>query len=226
MRNLAIGYIRVSTQGQVNDGISLQMQVDKIRAYASLNDLELVGIYGDSGISAKTITKRPALLSVIHMAKKKRINQIVVYKLDRLARNTVDCLTLAKTFDKVNCSLHSITEKLDTQSAIGKFFFSLIASLAQMERELISERTKAALESKRQRNEKLGGQVPLGFQNANGILVFNTNEQLILDRVRTLKVMGFTVRGIASKLDEENIKNRKGHSIAPTQIARILKKVA
>lgn len=164
MTNYAIGYERVSDDKQVKEGVSLEMQRAKIKAYCELNDLELVGFYGDPGISAKDIKHRPGMRAVMDMVRRKRIQHVVTYKLDRMARNTVEALQVAEEMDNSGVSLHSITEKLDTKSAIGRFFFTLMASLAEMERRQIAERTSAALQHKKARGEQISRQPPVGFK--------------------------------------------------------------
>jgi len=149
----AIGYIRVSTAEQCNEGVSLDNQQSKISAYCTLKDLTLTEIICDAGISAKNL-KRPGVQKVLTLARKKQIDAIVVYKLDRIFRSVTDALETTKMFEKCGVSFHSIEETLDTQSAMGRFFFTLTAALAEMERRLIGERTKSALAHKRSKNEK------------------------------------------------------------------------
>jgi site-specific DNA recombinase len=222
----AVGYIRVSTQEQAQGGVSLEMQIAKIRAYCDLNDLTLVGLYGDPGISGKTIKHRPGIQAVLNMVQRKRIDAVVIYKLDRLARNTVECLDVAKGMDKADVSLHSITERLDTQSALGRFFFTLIASLAEMERGIISERTKAALGQKRSKGEKTGGDCPYGYRSIDGVLVPDINEQQLITHIKALRGKGFSYKKIADALTEKGLFTRKETKFQPTQITRILKAAA
>ncbi|MFH1117281.1 MAG: recombinase family protein [Pseudomonadota bacterium] len=219
----AVGYIRVSTEEQSRGGISLEMQMTKIRQYCQLNDLTLVGIFGDPGISGKSIKARPGIQAVLHLVKGKRINAVVAYKLDRLARNTIETLNLAETLDKAGVALHSITEKLDTQTALGRFFFTLTASLAEMERNLISERTAAALATKRAKGEKTGGSVPYGFTVDGDRLVPNPAEQRAIERMNELRAKGYSYRRVAKALTGEGIFTRKGTCFQETQIIRILK---
>ena len=137
----AVGYVRVSTEGQAQDGISLEAQEAKIRAYCDLNGMELLHVYADRGLSGKRADNRPELQEALAMIDSGQAGALVVYKLDRLARCTIDALEIAKSLDKRGASLHSLGEKLDTSSAMGKFFFTLVASLAEMERGIIAKRT-------------------------------------------------------------------------------------
>jgi site-specific DNA recombinase len=95
----AIGYIRVSTEDQAREGVSLDNQKSKITAYCQLKDLNLIEVIEDAGISAKNL-KRPGVQKVITMARKKQVDAVVVYKLDRIFRSTADALETTKLFDK------------------------------------------------------------------------------------------------------------------------------
>jgi DNA invertase Pin-like site-specific DNA recombinase len=220
----AVGYIRVSTEEQSREGISLDMQAAKIRAYAELNDLTLLDVIEDAGISGKSIKARPGIQRVLDFVKARKVNAVIVYKLDRLARNTVECLEMAESMDKAGVALHSITEKLDTQSALGRFFFTLVASLAEMERGIISERTAAALAQKRANREKTGGNCPYGYRaDDQGTLILDVAEQRAIARMRTLRSLGYSYQGIADTLRQEGILTRKGTPFRQTQVIRTLK---
>jgi site-specific DNA recombinase len=223
----AVGYIRVSTEEQSREGISLEMQAAKIRAYAELNDLELTGIVEDAGISGKSVKARPGIQTVLQMVKARKVDAVIAYKLDRLARNTIQCLEMAQDMDKAGCALHSISEKLDTQSAFGRFFFTLTASLAEMERNLIAERTVAALQQKRANGFKTGGACPYGYSvDDQGRLIPSAGEQRAIKRIHQLRRKDYSYRKIADALTREGIFTRKGTPFMETQIIRILKAAA
>ncbi len=222
----AVGYIRVSTQEQAQEGVSLEMQTAKIKAYCALNDITLAGIYGDPGISGKSIKARPGIQAVLSLVKAKRISAVVVYKLDRLGRNTIETLDIAGRMDKAEVALHSITEKLDTQSALGRFFFTMTASLAEMERALIAERTTSALALKRSKGEKTGGSCPYGYRSVEGKLIPDTNEQRLIKRIKSLRAKGHSYQRIADTLSDNGVFTRKGTKFQATQISRILKRAA
>ena len=95
----AVGYIRVSTEGQAEKGISLEAQRAKIEAYAALKDFTLVEIVEDAGISAKNL-KRPGMQRLLDMIHRKEIDAVIILKLDRMFRNTVDALQSTQGFDK------------------------------------------------------------------------------------------------------------------------------
>lgn len=216
----AVGYVRVSTEDQAREGISVEMQRKKIGAYCQLNDLFLMGFLEDEGISAKSITIRPGLQNLLKMVDRKDCDAVVMYKLDRMFRNTVDALTTAQRFERQGIVLHSITEKLDTKSAMGKFFFSLTASYAEMERCVISERTRDALNHKRQNGEQIGT-IPFGqrLDPQTNKLVADESEQSIITRISELRNRkNLSFGKIAKDLNSQNILTRRGTLWTPVTI--------
>ena len=221
----AVGYVRVSTEDQAKEGVSLDNQKSKIMAYCQLKDLELREVIEDAGISAKNL-RREGVQKVLRLARRKEIDAVVVYKLDRIFRSTVDALETTKAFDKWGVSFHSIEETLDTRSAMGRFFFTLTAALAEMERRLIGERTKAALAHKRSKNEKTGGDVPFGYDlTPAGILTENENEQRIIKTMCRLNKDGYSLRKICRELEKAGHLTKRGNPIwRPSTISKILRR--
>lgn len=222
----AVGYIRVSTEDQAKEGVSLDNQRSKIEAYSQLKDLELLEIIEDAGISAKNL-KRPGVQKVLKLARTKKIDAVVVYKLDRIFRSTVDALETTKMFEKWGVSFHSISESLDTQSAMGRFFFTLTAALAEMERNIIGERTKAALAHKRKNNQKTGGDIPYGYDlSTAGLLIKNTDEQKVIKLMRNLNKNGYSLRKICSEIELTGYLTKRGNNKwHPKTVSRLLKRV-
>ncbi len=146
----AIGYIRVSTEQQADEGVSLVSQRAKIEAWCELNDYELTAIYEDVGISGKTIIKRPQLQIALKEIKKDMA--LVVYNLSRLARSTKNCIEIADLLRNKGSDLVSLTEKIDTSSAIGEFFFTLIAALGQMEEQDLEDTVTRVLKNEKEYN--------------------------------------------------------------------------
>jgi len=216
----AVGYVRVSTVGQAEEGVSLAAQRDFIRAYCKLHGLELVEILDDEGVSAKNTTARPGAQRVLKMIESSKVDALVIYKLDRLARNTRDAIDIATICRKKNVAFHSICEKLDTQSAMGEFFFTLMAAIAQLERQQVGERTKAVLRHKRVTGEKIGGHVPFGYRTTNGrrdgrrckLLVPIPSEQIVLQMMRKLRTQGKTFREISVRLAKRGIRTKQGRA--------------
>lgn len=202
------GYVRVSTEDQAREGLSVDAQKAKIKAYTALHDLELVEILTDEGFSGKNL-KRPGIQKLLKMVSGKEVEGIIIYKLDRLCRTTRDLLKLVEeVFTEGNTRFFSISEQIDTKTAIGKFFLTLMGALAQMERELIAERTKATLQYKRQKGEHLGA-VPFGFDKVDDKLVKNDEEQKIIRKMKRWKKEGKSLREIARRLNAAGIPTKR-----------------
>jgi DNA invertase Pin-like site-specific DNA recombinase len=202
-----VGYTRVSTDEQAKEGISLPAQAEKIKAFATLKDMQLVDIISDEGVSGKDL-QRPGLTKLLDLVLDGKADAIVVYKLDRLSRRTRDLLFLIEDlFKKAHIRFFSLTEQIDTETAIGKFFLTLMGAMAQMERELIAERTKATLAYKKELGEYLG-HVPYGYQVRNEKLVNNEKEQQVILEMKRLKKYGFSYRKIATLLNNQGIPTR------------------
>lgn len=203
--------IRGGIRTNSEDGVSLEAQEAKIRAYCALNEIELVCIRADAGLSGKRADNRPELQHALSMIDGRQVDALVVYKLDRLARCTIDALEIAQGLDKRGASLHSITEKLDTRSAMGRFFFTLVASLAEMERGIIAERTAAALAHKRSKGEATG-HAPFGYRvGSDGCtLEPEGGEQQTLALIDSLLAQGKSQRAIVDELNRLQRPSKQG----------------
>jgi len=218
----AVGYIRVSTQEQAKEGISLEVQEDKIRKYADLHNLGLVEVVRDEGKSGKDLN-REGIQKIITLCQKRLISHLIVYKMDRLTRHTFDLLALVEEVFKPNSiQFHSITEKVDTSTAQGKFFLTITAAMAQMERDLISERTKEALQYKKSRLQTYSP-TPFGFDEEDGYIKPNTKELEIVKLIKKLRRDGLTYQGIADKLNEEKIPTKNSGIWSRSSTWRILR---
>ena len=217
----AIGYVRVSTEEQAREGISLENQGAKIKAYAQLNDLDLIEVIADEGLSAKNLN-RPGMKRILAMSRNKEIEALVVYKLDRAFRSTVDALEVTSELEKCGVGFHSINERLDTKSPLGKFFFTLIAGIAEMERGIIAERTSDALQRKIEKGEHVG-HVPYGYQIEDSGLIPYLPEQEVIKLARELRDRGYTFQAIVDEFKSRGIKTKRGNDQwYPTGIKNIL----
>lgn len=217
----AIGYIRVSTAGQAEDGVSLEAQKAKIRAWAQANDAELVHIFEDQGISG-TKGDRPGLLGALEYATHHKA-ALIVYSLSRLSRSTRDTLEIAENLDKANADLVSLSEKIDTTTAAGKMVFRMLAVLNEFERDQISDRTKAALSYKKANREKTGGLVPYGFKvDSEGHLHEDQTEQEVINRILELRAKGWNYSAISRELNRLGYKTKTGKTWYPQQVKNVI----
>lgn len=218
----AVGYIRVSTEGQAQDGVSLDAQRAKIEAWALANDAELLAVEVDAGISGKRADNREGLQRALERACKEKA-ALVSYSLSRVSRSTRDTLALADRLERAGADLVSLSEKIDTTSAAGKMVFRLLAVLSEFERDQVSERTKAALFHKRTKGEKTGGRfAPYGYDALDGKLVENSEEQETIKRIQALRGQGWTLREICAALEADGIPAKGGGRWAPKVVRAIL----
>jgi site-specific DNA recombinase len=152
-----IGYCRVSTAEQAASGLGLEAQRARITAWAS-ERYASVTIYEDAGITGTSMEGRPALESALRAAQGGTV--LVAYSLSRFARSTRDMLIIAERLKRQGADLVSLTESIDTTTATGRLVFTLLSALSQFERDLTSERTKAALDALKARGVKLGPKRP------------------------------------------------------------------
>jgi len=207
----AMGYVRVSTEEQAREGVSLEAQEDKINKYVDLHNLGQISIIRDGGKSGKDLN-REGMQEIIALCKRKEIDHLIVYKMDRLTRRTLDLLTLVEeVFKPNNVQFHSITEKVDTSTAQGKFFLTITGAMAQMERDLVSERTKEALQYKISKGENVGSP-PLGFLAEDKKLSGIDEELEIVNYIKKLKRKKLSLRQIATRLNEQEISTKRGGS--------------
>ena len=173
-----VGYVRVSTEEQARTGVSLDTQKQKIRAWAEAMDAELIAMEEDAGISGKLMRNREGLQTAIERACEEKA-ALVVYSLSRLSRSLKDTLAITEKLEAAGGDLVSISERIDTTSASGKMVFRLLCVLNQFEREVLSERTSAALQHKKA-NGLVYGPTPYGCRRKGKRLVPDQDEQVVL----------------------------------------------
>src|ERR1035437_10175552 len=129
MKTKAIGYVRVSTDKQADRGVSLEAQVEKIQAMATVHDVELLDVIVDAGESAKDLD-RPGMVRILEMVQSRAVGMVIVAKLDRLTRSVKDLAVLLEQFQRRGVSLVSVAESLDTGSASGRLVLNIMVSVS------------------------------------------------------------------------------------------------
>jgi len=205
----AIFYLRVSTEQQATEGVSLEAQQAKLTAWATLNDATVLGVYSDAGLSG-TKDDRPGLLAAMEAATKSKAT-LVVYSLSRLSRSTAATIRLADELNRAGAELVSLSEKIDTTTAAGKMVFRMLSVLNEFERDLVSERTTTALRHKKAQGQRVG-EIPFGYDlAADGItLTANTAQLEAIELINSLRAEGLTYQAIADELTARGIATKKG----------------
>lgn len=224
-RRSALGYLRVSTLEQSQEGISLDVQRARIEAYAQAKNLELLDILTDEGISGKNL-KRPGLRELMSRCERGEVQHVIVTKMDRLSRSTRHLLSLVEDlFIKRQIELHSVSESIDTGTPHGRFLLTILGGLGQMERELIGERTKGALAYKRERLEPTS-HPPLGFA-ANGSrerMIPVPQELKVVRRILDSWRRGQSYSAIARQLDSERVSTKRGGRWASETVRKVVQR--
>jgi site-specific DNA recombinase len=168
-----------SEEGLEQDFNSLDAQREACEAYiksqAELGWCVIKERYDDGGISGGTL-ERPALKRLLHALEAKRIDIIVIYKIDRLTRSLTDFAKLAERFDELNVSFVSVTQQFNTATSMGRLMLNVLLSFAQFEREITGERIRDKIRASKQKGMWMGGMVPLGYDAEERILQINPGE--------------------------------------------------
>ena len=211
--NTAVAYVRVSTQEQALEGVSLAAQEERIKAYCSLAGLTLTEIVKEKGVSAGIpLADRPGGQTVLELVKKKQVQHIVALKLDRLFRDAIDALTMTRDWDKTGISLHLVDmggQALNTSSAMGRFFLSMMASFAELEKNLIGERTTIAMKHKKAMRQ-VYSPTPFGFERVGNDLRINEQEIAIILKVKVWRETGWSLGKIAKELNQRCVPTKQG----------------
>lgn len=225
-----VGYIRVSTEEQATEGFGLEAQHRQIAAYCTMRGLELVEIVPDAGVSAgKKLDSRDGGQRVLDIVKQKKAAGVVAWKLDRLFRDCAECLTVVGGWDKTGAALHLVDmggQTFDTSTAMGRFFLAIMAAAAELERNLIRERTRAGMGVKKAKGQRVGG-VPFGFRLAKDgtTLKPDPGEQEVLKLMKRLRARKLSLRAIVEKLNERRVPARGRQWYLPT-VAHLIRRLA
>ncbi len=161
MRTRVALYTRVSTEDQAKEGFSLDAQLDRLQKYAAAQDWDIVDAYVDEGQSGRT-TKRPEYQRML--ADRERWDTILVLKMDRIHRNSRNFMGMMDALTRENKGFASVTESLDTSTAMGRFVMDIIQRIAQLESEQIGERVFVGMEQKAKTSGgSLGKPAPFGY---------------------------------------------------------------
>lgn len=223
----AVGYVRVSTIEQANEGVSLAAQSEAIRAYCVFRKLELFETVVDAGVSAgEPLSSRPGGQKVLELVAEEEVVAVVAFGLDRLFRDAADCLAVTKVWNAFDVDLHLISlggQAVDTSTAMGRFFLTIMAGVAEMERNLIIERTMASMGHLRSQGRRISA-TPYGFDlHEDGLhLVPNASEQKAIKMARRLRGKGLSLRKIAARLHQKGHSARSGRPLHAQQVKRLV----
>lgn len=227
MKARAVGYIRVSTENQVEEGLSLDIQREAITSYCNKQKYELLRIYEDPGVSGATLD-RPALLSLLESAKANEFDIVVIYQLDRLARDLYTQLFIEKELEVAEVELYSVCEPdINRNDPMTVALRQMKGVFAQYEKEMIRLRLTAGRLKKFRDGGYAGGSPALGYTprregRAHSKLEVDKEEAKVVRYIKKLRRQGLSLREIALRLTEEGIPTKRGGEWYPATIRYIL----
>jgi site-specific DNA recombinase len=222
----AYGYIRVSSADQVK-GTSLDEQKRQIVAYAYLKGIELLGVLVDPAVKGEVpIHLRSQGRILVEAIDNGSINCVIITKLDRAFRSASDCLVCIEAWEKKNIGLHILNiggQCIDTTTTTGKFFITVMAGAAELEKNLIKDRCNSGRQARKSEGKRIG-EIPFGYNLApdNKTLIPDLGEQRLISEVKSLKAQGLSLRAIARELNDRGIKGKKGGTWQSNQVKAIL----
>ena len=221
-KKLVGGYIRVSTERQV-EGYSIEGQITQIEQYCQFNSYELVDIYADRGISGKSMN-RPELQRMLNDAKNGKLDCVMVYKTNRLARNTSDLLTIVEELHRQNVEFFSLSERMEVKNSTGKLMLQILASFSEFERNTILENIYT-VQRQRALEGYYQGNLPLGYNNIpdnKKELMINQHEANIVKYIFESYAKGHGYRKIANALNHKGYVTKKGNPFSISAVTYIL----
>ncbi|SEP61398.1 site-specific DNA recombinase [Virgibacillus subterraneus] len=214
-------YCRVSTEEQASEGYSISAQLQTLRQYTSLYGWHIAEEYVDEGISGKDIKGRPAMQRLIADIDKEKFQAVLVWKISRLSRNMLDTLVLLDNFEEYDVKFISYSENFDTSSPIGKLVVQLMASIAEMERNTLSENVKLGM-TQRAKEGSWNGGVVFGYDSIEKELIFNSQEADIVQLIFNLYAEGKGLKAIANYLNKAGYRTKRRKHFSINGIATIL----
>jgi site-specific DNA recombinase len=210
-----LGYIRVSGIKQAAEGLGLETQERRVRAWCEAQGFVLNEVVRDEAMSGAT-RDRPGFLSLKRRIEAGGIERLIVYKLDRLSRSLIDLKNfIESTLVPAATALISVTEQVDTSSSTGKLFFNILGSFAEFERDLITERLRGARESKVLMGIKGAGRVYGYAWTGNGKTRSLAPISEEVATIRWLYARFLVLKDVTALADEARRKGKTGRSRRP-----------
>ena len=221
-----VGYARVSTQEQAEEGYSIDAQIQTIQEYCQRENMECVGVYVDRGKSGKNIKGRPEMQQLLQDAESGQFDAVVVWKISRVARNLMHLLEIVNVLQKQDIAFYSISEKFQVDTTTGRFMLQIMASVNELERNQIAENVKLGM-TKRAFDGGWNGGLILGYDNVEDaagkkVLRINQEEAALIRLIFQEASTGKGYRAIANNLNRTGYKTKQGNPFSTIAVKDIL----
>jgi DNA invertase Pin-like site-specific DNA recombinase len=214
-----------SEEGLEQEFNSLDAQREACEAYIASQKAEgwvlVPNRYDDGGISGATL-ERPALKRLLADIEARRVDVVVVYKIDRLSRALMDFAKLVEVFDRNSVTFVSVTQSFNTTTSMGRLTLNILLSFAQFEREVIGERIRDKFAASRKKGMWMGGFVPLGYDVKDRKLVVNKAEAATVRMIFERFVKIGSATALVRKLRAEGITGKRGKLVDKGYIYKLL----
>ncbi|MBM3642327.1 MAG: recombinase family protein, partial [Alphaproteobacteria bacterium] len=205
-------YTRKSTEHNLDLAFnSLDAQREACEAYIKSQAHEgwrlVAGRFDDGGLSGASL-ERPALQGLLEQVQSRKIDIIVVYKVDRLTRSLADFAKLVELFDAFDVSFVSVTQSFNTTSSMGRLTLNVLLSFAQFEREVIGERVRDKIAASKRKGIWVGGPIPLGYQSVGKKLEIVPEEAELVKKIFADYLRLGSIGELAAALDREGVRPR------------------
>lgn len=220
---IVVGYVRVSTMNQAENGAGLAIQKKRIAEFCNEKGFELARFYEEKGVSG-AVRDRPALLSLLKDCEAGKVKRVVVFRHDRLAREITTAIWIETQLRKYDIELSSVLDpELDTSDPLQAAFRNIIHVFSQLEKELIVFRLREGRIETAENGKKACGALPFGYSKIGGILEINPKESEFVEKIFRWAAKGLSYSRIAEKLNKSGLLTRRGKFFQIESVKYILR---